>query len=206
MAWKAVAMSAETPTHCGAPDCPVPLRLLWPVKDIRLTVLAGIYRCWPGGVEHRARRAGLWDLRPHRRAKRPAEAGFRALWADATLSNADIAARCGMSRDMVTFHGRSLGLPRRRSGRRSQFGFDATFDAMWRAGVLAREIARAYGCSARLVPHTAAQRGLPARGRFAGVVVTLADFRALQLRLSMAADAARTRDALRDLARQRVAA
>lgn len=128
----------------------------------------------------------------------PAET-IRRVWRDPSLTTAQAAAAVGLSRSNLWRRAMALGEAPRPEGTRPVItDADAPlFGRLWLAGVMAREIARHFGCHHLTVSVTARRLGLPPRrmgGRQAGL--TLEDFRALGLRERLAA-AARAEDAAR---------
>lgn len=158
-------MPRRPPLPCGVWFCPVPMRLLWPIKAVSLDRIGAIYGRSRPEIERRARQLGLWDDRRHRAELVYSVAEFRRMWLDPKMTKPKIGARFGMNRAQVWQHAQRLGLPPRKPGRVFVHVFGADFDALWRAGVLAREMARHYGCSVSLISHEAARRGLPRRTR-----------------------------------------
>lgn len=161
---------------CGSWFCPVPLRLLWPIKAVPLADVAACYGRSRQEMERRAHMLGIWGLRPHGRVALYSVAEFKRLWLDPGMTKARIAARFGMARVQVQLHARRLGLPPRRTGAPPVYTFGPEFDAMWRARVMAREMASVYGCAPTLIHKEAERRGYGPRGR-AGPRLTLAQFR-----------------------------
>lgn len=188
-----------TDCACGRGFCPATLRILWPVKAIRIGEIAGLTRVTPTTIWKRVEQIGIYDQRPMRRRLRYSPVLFRALWADDSLTLADIGARLGGIHPVnVGQHGARMGLPPRKTGAKPRAAIGPEFDLMWRMGVKVREIARAHGIGQPRASRIAAERGLPPRippapqGR-----MTLDQFREWQLGQRMAREAAETAAALR---------
>lgn len=183
---------------CGRTFCPAVLRLLWPVKTIRVGEIAGLTRVTPGSIWRRVEQIGCYDARPKRKKPRYSLTLFRALWADNRLSLAEIGERLGGLHPVnVGEHGRRLGLPPRATGAKPRAIIGPEFAQMWRIGVKTREIARFYGIGQPRVSRIAADLGLELRvppvpqGK-----LTLDQFREWQLGQRMARDAAEINAAL----------
>lgn len=130
-------------------------------------------------------------------AVRISRARFTEMWLGHVHGDA-IAAAFGIDRSTVTKFAKRFGLPLRtqRKCARWVIPFDRSdeFAAMWRAWVKTDEIARHFGCNCKTVENHAKRLGLPAKGRGNPErFLSLADFRALQLREAMARSAAETR-------------
>lgn len=91
---------------------------------------------------------------------------IRRAWLDAELTLPEAAAAVGMSKDALQRRAAALGLGPRRTGRREMIRphQEAEFRAMWAAGVSARLIGKAFGCSYFAVINTSLRLGLPQRG------------------------------------------
>lgn len=113
---------------------------------------------------------------------------LRRLWADDSLTNAQIAVAVGYSERGLCTVARKLGLPPRRIGPKVTFDTDL-FERLWRAGVGAREIAGLFGCNRFTLSSAAARMGLPLRGGGWSPVITLAQYREAELGQRMAAAA-----------------
>lgn len=100
---------------------------------------------------------------PARRGKIVSKAEFARLWADTSLSQAEIGKALGISQAAVSMRGQTRGLPPRKSGpRRCKINL-ALLEEMWRAGVSAIGIGKALGVCERTVRSRAAEMGLPRR-------------------------------------------
>ncbi|MES8537217.1 hypothetical protein U6X77_12470, partial [Cutibacterium acnes] len=77
--------------------------------------------------------------------KRIPAAAIRRVWLDPNLSTAEAAARVGLARSNLWRRAKALGLPPRKVGNQFSITDDARFAAMWRAGVLGRDIAAHFG-------------------------------------------------------------
>lgn len=185
---------------CGVPFCAAALRLMWPLKEFRLTDIGAVQGCTPPAVCRRADVLGIWDLRPHGRVSVFSVTRLRQLWADDRLTNDQIAATLNLHPRMLSQHARSLGLPQRRMGQKQKVRFGPEFEVMWNANVLSREIARHYGCRICSVEHEVRRRGLQRRRRCKGWLAeakTLDQFREWQLGQAMARTAAETEAVLK---------
>jgi hypothetical protein len=123
------------------------------------------------------------------------------MWQDPSITIADIAASLGICQRAVWQRARHRGFPARGYiVAKSKVVFDGEFAAMYYARVYCDDIAAHYGCTASNVQKharkTGATRSRPINRWDAGI--TLADFRALQLREAMAASARETRAAMMD--------
>lgn len=151
---------------CGTRFCPVPLRLLWPIKEVRVRAIGAIYDVTTPEIDRRAEQIGIYAERPHRRVMVYSKSEFRRLWADQTMSLRQIGERLGMVPRVVQLHARRLGLPTRKCGQKPTYAFDADFDALWAAKVSCQDMARHYGgCSKALIGVEAKRRNLPPRIR-----------------------------------------
>jgi hypothetical protein len=162
---------------CGTWFCPVPLRLLWPIKAVPLTRIGACYDRSRMEMERRARILGIWDQRRHGRVPVYSVAEFTRLWLDPSLTRARIARRFGMTKAQLWLHSQRLVLPARRTGAPPVYAFGPEFDAMWKARVMAREMARVYGCHATLIHKEATRRGHAPRGKTGPRKLTLAQYR-----------------------------
>lgn len=186
-------------TQCAHGFCPVPIRILWPIKAIRVATIASILRVTDSVIWRRSEMLGVYDQRPRRRVVKVSQPAFAALWADRSLSLTDIGQRIGGLHPVnVGMLGRRLGLPPRIGGRKPRFSFGPEFEAMWRAGVKSREIARFYGCCQPRISREVVQRGLDQRLAQKGRKgITLAEFLETEIARAMVRSAAATADALR---------
>lgn len=151
---------------CGPRFCPAALRLLWPIKTVKVRDIARLYGVTPPEIERRAEELTIYGLRPHRRTMVYSKAEFKRLWENDALTLEDIGECIGMVPRVVTNHARKLGLPERKCGPKPTYTFDEDFDALWRAKVSCQEIARHYGgCSKSLIGIEAKRRKLPPRPR-----------------------------------------
>ena len=114
-------------------------------------------------------------------------AAFVAMWNDPTVTTDEIAARFTMHRSSVSTYGQRIGLPPRKTGAKRTV-CEATFTALWCASVATKDIAAAMGMSRTYTTYLARRLGLPKRQGFRQVI-SLADYRAAQLREAMAATA-----------------
>jgi hypothetical protein len=162
---------------CGIWFCPAVLRMLWPVKAIRLAEIGACYSRSRIEMERRARMLGIWDQRAHGVVPVYSVAEFTRLWLDPSLTRAAIAKRFGMTKAQLWQHSQRLGLPARRNGAPPTYQFGPEFDAMWHGRVLGREMAKVYGCAATLIHKEAERRGHPARGKRGPRKLTLGEWR-----------------------------
>ena len=153
---------------CGIHFCPVPMRLLWPIKAIRIIEIASVYGVGIPETTRRAERLKIADQRKRRREPRYSQVEFRKLWADESLRVRDIAAHFGLLTRVVEAHAVRMQLPQRRKGQPRIYAFPADFAEMWAAGVPAKEIAEIVGCCLALVSTEARRRKLPRRKKCRG--------------------------------------
>ena len=186
-------------TRCAHAFCPVPIRILWPVKTIRVEAIADVMRVTAPVIWRRSELLGVYDQRPRRRVVRVSRPAFAALWGDRTLTLAEIGRRIGGLHPVnVGQLGRKFDLPPRIGGQKPKVAFGPEFDAMWRDGVSTQAMARFYGCSQPNISKEARRRGHDKRVQYPGrPVLTLAGFRELELARAMARSAAETGAALR---------
>jgi hypothetical protein len=129
------------------------------------------------------------------RGKPLSYAEFARLWADTSISIAQIGASLGVSEQAVVQRAKSRGLPLR--GLRGLRGVprviqnDDEFTAMWEAGVGRAEMARHFGVCEPLIGIQARRLGLPKRRLHWRRALTVQGF-------LMAREAAVTRAAMRD--------
>ena len=187
-------------TRCAHGFCPVPIRILWPVKAIRVQLIADVMRVTPAVIWRRSELLGVYDQRPRRRTVRVSRPAFAALWADRSLSLADIGQRIGGLHPVnVGQLGRRFQLPPRISGQKPKVVFGPEFDAMWRAGVKTRDMARFYGCSQPNISKEARRRNHPCRDQYPGrPVISLAEFMETGFARRLAESAQETACAMRD--------
>lgn len=119
------------------------------------------------------------------------QAAIRRAWEDHSLTSAQAAKQVGLTRAALYKRAKAMGLPLRPQGRRAAID-SPDFASMWRAGVLAREIARYFGAHPDTPRKTAERLGLPMRGRF-GPKLTLAEYRTRQMVEAMRLQAAAER-------------
>lgn len=124
-------------------------------------------------------------------------AAFTAAWNDPTLSREDIARRFDMSNMHTWRVARRFGLPPRLKGPRLKKLPDAMIRKAWLAGVSVAEICEAAGIVCDTLYARLDRLGLHRRGPGARPKMTMADFRAMQLREAMAATAREEEAALR---------
>lgn len=119
-------------------------------------------------------------------------ADVRRVWTDPELTLPAAAAALGMSTDALKARAAAIGLPHRRTGRREAIRphQESEFRLMWRAGVSARVIGEAFGCSYFAVINTAMRLGLPMRGAGYRPRMTLDQYREARLGIAMRATAA----------------
>lgn len=135
-----------------------------------------------------------------KRGKRISEAEFRRLWDDLSITVAEIGERLGIGQTAVSSRARTRKLPPRpaRNGTAPVCDPDV-LTRLWLADVPILEIAAALGCDEKTVRNTRRRLGLSERGPGKRkTAVSLADFRALQLRIAMAASARETQAAMWD--------
>lgn len=125
---------------------------------------------------------------------------IRRVWLDSELTLVQAAAAVGMSKDALQGRAAALGLGHRRMGRREAIRphQEAEFRRMWAAGVGARIIGTAFGCSYCAVINTATRLGLPMRGAGYRPKMTLGQFRETELGRAMRVHAALENQALRE--------
>lgn len=150
---------------CGVYFCPAALRMLWPVKAIRIVDIATVYGVGIAETTRRAERIGVIDQRKKRREPKYSPLEFRRLWADETLRVRDIAERLGMVVRSVEAHAAKMQLPRRKVGSPRVYAFPDDFNEMWAAGIVTRDIGDFVGCCHTLVSVEAKRRKLKRRNR-----------------------------------------
>lgn len=181
---------------CGVWFCPVPLRLLWPIKAIRVADIGAIYGRSKSEMDRRAVALGIWEDRAHPRVPVYSASEFRRMWLDASIPRREVGARLGMTVLQVYLHAKAMGLPRRRGGCKPSVVFGPLFAEMWRAGVLQRDMSRHFGCSLALIGIEADRQGLERRSRSGPrQSLTLAQFWEWRLGQMMAARVAAERQA-----------
>lgn len=156
-----------------------------PDSTVRLLMRRRKRLGWPS--RHRLRRAGRYD-----------SVKMRALWADDTLSVAEIGKVFGLSARQLGNIAAYSGFPPRRLGPKVHYDLNL-FRRAWLAGVSSGEIARSIGRDQSTLSSMARREGLPPRRGGFQPTMTLAQFLAseaeAQLAAAMAADAARVRAA-----------
>lgn len=135
---------------------------------------------------------------PRNTGKTISEADFRRLWTDLSISATEIGRRLGISQQAVTYRAQSRGLPAR-----PKRGAKPVCDAdhlgmLYAAGLSMLDMAEVMGCDRKTVHNYCVRLGLPRRGSGHRPKITLADYRALQLRAALAASASETAAAMRD--------
>lgn len=191
-------MPYRPPMPCGVYFCPAPMRMLWPVADMPQKQIGAVYGVTWAELARRADRLGIEDQRPKRRSPSYSAVEFKRLCADEAFTIRQIAARLNMEMQGVRKHARRMGLPPRKGGRRASVQWPADFAAMWLANVGAPEIAERLGCHATMISRKARKMGLPDRRATRWNIITIADYRALQLRNALAARAREEQAALRN--------
>lgn len=123
-------------------------------------------------------------------------AAFTEAWLNPALTRAEIAAQFDMS-DIHTWRvARRFGLPARKMGPPPKDLPEEFIRAAWLAGVSAGEICRAAGIVSDTIYARLDALGLQRRGPGARPKMSLADFRAVQLREALAARAREEQAAL----------
>lgn len=122
-------------------------------------------------------------------------AAFAKAWHNPDLTTEDIAAMFGVYRTSVSTMGQRRGLPPRKCGAKPKLTREP-FASLWLAGVGASDIAAALGVSRNYTGVLARRFGLPNRPQGARNVISMADYRALQLRTALAASAREEQAAL----------
>jgi hypothetical protein len=155
----------------------------------------------PGDAAAGVRRLGAIKGQPAPRGRQVTVAEFRRMWEDPSLTLADIAASLGICQRAVWQRARHRNLPARGYiVAKARSVFNDEFPAMFAARVHSAAIAAHYGCTVSNVEKHArkigATRSRPITRWDKGL--TLADFRALQLRDAMAASARETAAAMMD--------
>lgn len=125
-------------------------------------------------------------------------AEFRAMWNDPSLSVAQIGERLGICQQAVTQRAKTRGLPARKPRGGQHVINEPQFRKLYAAGIAMAEIARILGCDRKTVHNAVDRFGLPRRGSGNPKQwLTLADYRAAQLREAMAATAKAEQAAMR---------
>lgn len=138
--------------------------------------------------------------KPHR-GKQVTVAEFRRMWFDPAMTVTDIAAALDICARSVWQRARHRGLPDRttiiKPGPKPTL--DAAAEAMWRACVRSEDIAAAYGVNVSTVHQHVHRQGIKRQRPVDRwhPAITMAEYRALQLRAAMAASARESEAALR---------
>ena len=128
--------------------------------------------------------------KPRPTGKTVTEAAFRRMWNDPSLSVAEIGERLGICQQAVTQRAKVRGLPARKKRGGQPVVDEARFRKLYAAGVAMTEIARLMGFDRKTAHNTVVRLKLPRRGSGKPKQwLTLADYRAAQLREAMAASA-----------------
>lgn len=100
------------------------------------------------------------------RTVRVSATDIRKVWADKELTLKEAATMLGLSVDTLQARAAMMRLPARKEGRREVIRprQEALFCEMWKAGISARQIGQAFGCSYFAVVNTAARLKLDPRG------------------------------------------
>ena len=114
-------------------------------------------------------------------AKRIPAATIRRVWADTSLTVPQAAAVLGVHAATLARWVKLLDLPLRKRGIRPSIpDGDATFAALWEAGVKGECLGNYYGLHVDAVRHIARRNGLPQRHGGWGVGITLDQYRRMQ--------------------------
>ena len=104
--------------------------------------------------------------KPRRTGKRVSEAEFRRMWADLSLSQAEIGRRLGISGEAVRFRAASRDLPPRPPQRPFARQFDhERIVRLYLAGMSADAVAKRVGCSRAVVKAAVIRAGHQMRSR-----------------------------------------
>lgn len=125
--------------------------------------------------------------------RRISSAEFAALWADHSITRAEIGRRVNLCEKAVTKRAVALGLPLRGQGSKKPSlkpADEPLFRDLWRAGVSAAEIAERFGFKYRTVANTCARLKLPKRPPGQRPKMTMAQYRETLLGRAMARAAA----------------
>ena len=128
--------------------------------------------------------------------RRIARAAFADAWNNPDLKTEDIAEMFGVYRTSVSHMGQRRGLPPRKGGPKAKIQREP-FSSLWLAGVSTLEIAKELGVTRNYTGVLARRFGLPGRPQGNRDSISMADYRALQLRAALAASARETEAALR---------
>lgn len=160
------------------------IRQVWLNPDLSAHAAAATVGLSRGALWARAMGLQLPCRAAVRRAQRLDD--LQRLRADPTLTNAQIAARLGVSESTVTLHAARAGLPARAHG--PKLGFSrARFARLYLAGVALSELAVLFGRDRSTLSHHVKRLGLPPRGAGWVAKVTLQDVRQAELGARMAA-------------------
>lgn len=133
-------------------------------------------------------------IKPNR-GKQVTVAEFRRMWADPSLTIEDIANHLGVCSRSVWQRAKYRGLPGRgHIVAKAKCVFDDEFAAMYQARVYSADLAQHYGCTVSNVEKHSRRLGVKRSRRMTrwDKGLTIADYRALQLREAMAASARET--------------
>lgn len=130
-----------------------------------------------------------------KRGKTVSEAEFRRMWADTSISQAEIGRRLGISGEAVRYRAASRNLPPRSPARPFARKFDhARIVRMYRAGLAMHVIAGVLGCTTSVVRLALDNAGVKRRSRHDPAGVTAAEY----MQRALAASAKETRAAMWD--------
>jgi hypothetical protein len=116
-----------------------------------------------------------------------------AMWADRSITRAQIAATVGLSERAVTMRVKAMGLPLRgRDTKRPSITDKALFADLWWCGVGSSEIAAHFGVGPRTVANTRDRLGLPNRHPGKRPAMTLAAFFIARREIALAKAMAKT--------------
>ena len=132
---------------------------------------------------------------PAHRGKSISISEFRRMWNDKTMTQRDIAKELGITTKSVFNRARARGLQSRHINRRC--GLDAEAKAMWDAGVTAKDIAAEYGLGVPTVYQYFRKLRGSKSGRVRRKIISIEDYRALQLAEAMAQSADETKAEMR---------
>jgi hypothetical protein len=123
--------------------------------------------------------------------RRISRSAFVEAWNNPDLTTEDIAAMFGVYRTSVSHMGQRRGLPPRKTGAKPKIDREP-FVSLWLAGVSTLDIAKHLGVSRNYTGVLARRFGLQGRPQGARKVISVDDYRAMQLRAAMAASARET--------------
>ena len=121
--------------------------------------------------------------------KRIPRSAIITAWRKPGATGASIAKAVGLSHSQACRRARDIGLAIKARGRPSRFD-DATFAAMWNAGVVRADIAAAFDTSPTYVTAIAKRLDLPSRKHGSTRKLTAEEFDQTRLGIAMAATAA----------------